>query len=65
VGTYQFFTVVGLTLLGVDKTLATGFSVVVFLLLTIPLWAIGFLALSRSGTSLHALQEEIRRLMAK
>jgi glycosyltransferase 2 family protein len=65
VGTFQFFTVVGLTFLGVDKTLATGFSVVVFLLLTIPLWVIGFLALSRSGTTLQALQEDIRRLMAK
>jgi glycosyltransferase 2 family protein len=63
VGTFQFFTVVGLTFFGVDKTLATGFSVVVFMLLTIPLWVIGFLALSRSGMTLRSLQEEIRRLI--
>jgi glycosyltransferase 2 family protein len=59
VGTYQFFTVVGLTLFGIDKTLATGFSVVVFLILTIPLWAIGLLAFGRLGLSLKKVQTEI------
>lgn len=52
VGTYQFFTVLGLTALGVDKTTAAGFSLVVFALLTVPLWAIGFWALGRSGLTL-------------
>ncbi len=61
VGTYQFFTVVGLTLFGVEKTLATGFSVVVFVLLTVPLWIIGFLALSRSGMTLAEIRNEINR----
>lgn len=62
IGTYQFFCVVGLTLFGVDKTLATGFSVVVFFLLTLPLWALGLLAVSRSGTTLPALRDQIRKL---
>jgi len=62
VGTYQFFTVVGLTLFGVSKSAATGFSLVVFLVLTVPLWALGFLALSRSGKTLHVLREEINAL---
>jgi glycosyltransferase 2 family protein len=62
VGTYQFFTVVGLTLFGVDKTLATGFSVIVFVLLTFPLWILGFIALSQSGTTLLAIRKEISRL---
>jgi uncharacterized protein (TIRG00374 family) len=52
IGTYQFFTVLGLTLLGVEKTTAAGFSLVVFALLTVPLWAIGFFALGRSGLTL-------------
>jgi len=52
IGTYQFFTVAGLAIFGVDKTLATGFSVVVFLILTIPLWAIGIFAFTRAGLSL-------------
>ncbi len=61
VGSYQFFTVVGLTLFGVDKTSATGFSLVVFTLLTLPLLVIGFLALSRSGISLAAIRDQLRR----
>jgi glycosyltransferase 2 family protein len=62
VGTYQFFTVVGLTLFGVNKTLATSFSVVVFLILTIPLWFIGLLVFGRLGLSLKKLRTEISSL---
>ena len=63
VGTYQFFTVVGLQLFGVDKTLATGFSVVVFIVLTIPLWVLGLLAVSRSGMTLSFIRSEISKMM--
>lgn len=63
VGTYQFFTVVGLTLFGVDKTVAAGFSIVVFLLLTIPLWVLGFWALAASGSTLTAIRAEVGRLL--
>jgi len=62
VGTYQFFTVLGLSLFGVDKTTATGFSFVVFFLLTVPLWVLGLLALSRSGTPLSSIRRGIRGL---
>ncbi len=62
VGTYQFFVVVGLSLFGVDKATATGFSFVVFFLLTIPLWLIGSLALTRSGLTLSSLRGKIRDL---
>jgi glycosyltransferase 2 family protein len=61
VGSYQFLTVLGLTLFGVDKTSATGFSLVAFTLLSLPLLAIGFLALSQSGMSLAAIREELRQ----
>jgi glycosyltransferase 2 family protein len=64
IGTYQFFCVVGLMLFGVEKTSATGFSLVVFVLLTLPLLIIGFVALSQSGTTLLNIREEIRRSMA-
>jgi glycosyltransferase 2 family protein len=64
VGAYQFFCVVGLMLFGVEKTMATGFSLVVFVLLTLPLLIIGFVAISESGTTLLNIREEIRRLMA-
>jgi hypothetical protein len=60
VGTYQFFCVVALTLFGVDKTIATGFSVVVFVVLTVPLWLLGSLALGRSGATLAGVRAQIR-----
>jgi glycosyltransferase 2 family protein len=65
VGSYQFFCVLGLTLFGVDKTLATGFSVVVFILLTLPLLLLGSIALGRSGTTLSSLRKDLRGLAAR
>jgi glycosyltransferase 2 family protein len=65
IGTYQFFTVIGLTLFGINKTLATSFSVVVFLILTIPLWAIGMLIFARLGLSLKKVQVEISSMAGK
>ncbi len=52
VGTYQFFTVLGLTIFGVDRATAAGFSLVVFGLLTIPIGIIGFWAFGRTGMTL-------------
>lgn len=52
IGTYQFFTVIGLSLFGVDRALAAGFSFVVFFVLTFPLWVIGTLAFLKCGLSL-------------
>jgi uncharacterized protein (TIRG00374 family) len=62
VGTYQFFTVVGLTLFGISKPLASSFSVIVFLILTIPLWVIGLLVFMRLGLSLKKFRKEISSL---
>jgi uncharacterized protein (TIRG00374 family) len=56
VGGFQFFTVLGLRLFGVEKTLAAGFSVVVFIVLTVPLWVLGLAALSTSGVSLSQIR---------
>jgi glycosyltransferase 2 family protein len=56
IGSFQFFTVLGLRLFGEDKTVAAGFSVVYFLTLTIPLWTLGLLAISRTGMSLSTIQ---------
>jgi uncharacterized membrane protein YbhN (UPF0104 family) len=59
-GSYQFFVVVGLAVFGVDKTSATAFSFVVFLLLTAPLWIIGSFALSRSGMTIASASRRAR-----
>jgi uncharacterized protein (TIRG00374 family) len=58
VGTYQFFVVAGLTLLGVEKTAAAGFSVVVFVVLTTPLWVLGLVAVGRAGLGWKGLRAE-------
>ncbi|MGZ5514873.1 MAG: lysylphosphatidylglycerol synthase transmembrane domain-containing protein [Candidatus Aminicenantales bacterium] len=59
-GLYQVFCVLGLTLFGVDKTAAAGFSIVVYVLLSIPLWVLGFLALSRTGMTLASIKAKIK-----
>ncbi len=58
-GLYQVFCVLGLALFGVDKTVAAGFSVVVFVLLSAPLWGLGLLALGRTGLSLASTKAKI------
>jgi uncharacterized membrane protein YbhN (UPF0104 family) len=61
VGSYQLFTTLGLTLFGIDKATAAGFSIVVFLVLTVPVWVIGPLALTAAGMSLTNIRREIHR----
>jgi glycosyltransferase 2 family protein len=58
VGSFQFFTVLALRVLGEDKTVAAGFSMVYFLVLTVPLWTLGLLAISRTGMSLATIRLE-------
>jgi glycosyltransferase 2 family protein len=58
VGSYQFFCVLGLTLFGVNKSVAAGFSFVVFAILTVPLWILGMISLSRTGMTLRAIQSQ-------
>jgi uncharacterized protein (TIRG00374 family) len=65
VGTYQLFTVVGLSLFGVDKTTATGFSIVVFSVLSAPFWIFGFIAVSRSGIAFRRIKSEISELVKR
>jgi glycosyltransferase 2 family protein len=63
VGSYQFFTVVGLAIFGVDKTTATGFSVVAFIILTLPLWALGLVAVGKTGMKLADIRAAIARTL--
>jgi glycosyltransferase 2 family protein len=59
VGSYQFFCVLGLSIFGVDKTTATGFSIFAFIALTLPLLLLGMAALVRSGLSLRTMRERV------
>lgn len=60
IGSYQFFTVFALTFFEVDKTQAAGFSVVAFILLTLPLWALGLWAIKINRLTLANIKQEIR-----
>jgi uncharacterized membrane protein YbhN (UPF0104 family) len=62
VGSFQFFTVLALRLFGEDKTVSAGFSLVYFLALTVPLWILGLLAISRSGMNLSKIRLETAAL---
>ncbi len=62
VGSFQFFTVLGLGLFQVEKATAAGFSLVAFAVLTVPLWAIGLLSLSNTGMSFSNIRSEIAGL---
>lgn len=66
VGTYPFFCVLGLSVFGadfgVDKDLAARFSIFAFVMLTLPFMILGFIAMLRSGMSIHAMRERIRQL---
>ena len=65
VGTYQLFCVLGLTAFGLEKTEAAAFSIVVFILLSLPLWVIGFFALSQSGLTIPAVRERLKTMRAR
>ncbi len=64
VGSFQLSCVVGLTLFGVDKGTAAQFSVVMFVILTVPLLILGTLAFTQSGLSLQDLRHHVRRKFA-
>jgi len=64
-GTYQFFTVLGLSLFGVEKTTAAGFSVAVFVILTVPLWIMGIAAIAGTGMRLKDIRNEIGAVISR
>ncbi len=59
VGSYQFFCVLGVSIFGVDKSTATGFSFFAWFVLTLPFIFLGFAALLRSGMSMHSMREKV------
>jgi uncharacterized protein (TIRG00374 family) len=65
IGTYQFFAVVGLSIFGVERTTATGFSIAVFVILTATLWVIGLLAIANSGMRFQDIRKEVSQLVSR
>jgi hypothetical protein len=64
VGAFQFLCVLALMGFGVDKTDATGFSILVFVLISIPQLVIGAIAFAFSGETFGTIRNEFRRLRA-
>jgi uncharacterized protein (TIRG00374 family) len=62
VGSFQFLCVIALMAVGIDKTQATGFSLLVFVLVSIPQMTIGAIAFAASGKTLSEIKKEVRRL---
>jgi glycosyltransferase 2 family protein len=62
VGSFQFLCVLGLLAFGIDKTTASGFSVLFFVLVNIPQVVIGWIAFSRSGEKLYEIRHHIASL---
>jgi uncharacterized protein (TIRG00374 family) len=62
VGSFQFFAVLALGLFAVPKTTAAGFSIVIFVALTVPLWTLGLFAISCTGMSLSTIRGEVAGL---
>ncbi len=60
IGSYQVSCVAGLVLFGVDKTTAAEFSLVMFVILTVPLLVIGAVAVFFSGLSLGDIRRHAR-----
>ncbi len=64
-GVYQFFCVLGLTLFGVHKTAAAGFSIVVYFILKAPIWLIGFVIMAWSGLKVEDIRKDIEKFKEK
>lgn len=56
VGSFQALTIAGLMLCGVDRAVATGFATLLFVVVTVPLWLTGFIALIATGMRLGEIR---------
>ncbi len=57
-GVFQLFCVAGLTVFGVAKPVATAFSLLAFVVLTLPLSVAGFFAMAQTGMTLSQIRSE-------
>ncbi len=57
VGSFQAFAILGTMLFGVDRQAATGYATLLFIVITVPLWVVGFVALLATKMKLRQLTE--------
>lgn len=58
VGTWEFFTILALSIFGIDKSTALGFALVLHLLCWLPVTLIGLIVLIKSGLSLSQIEKD-------
>jgi hypothetical protein len=61
-GAHQFSTVLGLSLFGIPRPEAAGFSIVVFTVLTVPLLAMGFCACVAAGVTWRDIHRSVAQV---
>ncbi len=62
IGSFQALVIVGLTLSGINRATATGFATLLFVVVTIPLWMAGFIALIATRMRLDDIRRDAREL---
>jgi uncharacterized protein (TIRG00374 family) len=60
IGPYQLFCVLTLTLFGIEKTTATGFAIVLSIVLAVPLLTLGLFAFAKSGLTVSEVRKQAR-----
>lgn len=61
VGSFQALTILGLKVFGLDRDDATGFATLLFLVVTVPLWMAGFVALIATRMRLDDIHRDARQ----
>lgn len=64
IGSFQFFTVLGLQLFGISRTEATGYATLLFVVVTVPLWLGGFVALIATRMRLGEIHRDAHETLA-
>jgi hypothetical protein len=64
VGSFQFFTLVGLQLFGAARQEAVAFATLLFIVVTVPLWIGGFIALLATRMRLQEIHEDAHEELA-
>lgn len=59
VGSFQALAILGVMLFGVDRGAATGYATLLFLVITVPLWVVGFFALMATKMKLSQITRAV------
>jgi glycosyltransferase 2 family protein len=59
VGSFQALAILGVMLFGVSRQAAVGYATLLFLVITVPLWVVGFVALLATKMKLSQIQEAV------